>query len=53
VIGPGQRANLAILSEPFGRVHLAGEHVNGSGTIEGAILSGEAAAGSVMASLVS
>jgi monoamine oxidase len=53
VIGPGQRAGLEALSEPFGRVHLAGEHVNGSGTIEGAILSGEAAARSVMSALVS
>jgi hypothetical protein len=48
VIGPGQRAALASLSAPFGRVVLAGEHVNGSGTIDGAILSGEAAARSVL-----
>jgi hypothetical protein len=53
VIGPGQRAMLETLSVPIGRVHLAGEHVNGSGTIDGAIRSGEAAARSVMASLVS
>jgi hypothetical protein len=53
VIGPGQRAMLETLSLPIGRVHLAGEHVNGSGTIDGAIRSGEAAARSVMASLVS
>jgi monoamine oxidase len=53
VIGPGQRARLASLSAPLGRVHLAGEHVNGSGTIDGAIVSGEAAARSVMVSLVS
>jgi monoamine oxidase len=53
VIGPGQRSSLEVLSIPFGRVHLAGEHVNGSGTIEGAILSGEAAARSVMSALVS
>ena len=44
VIGPGQRRLLDVLSQPWGRVFLAGEHVNGSGTIEGAILSGEAAA---------
>jgi monoamine oxidase len=53
VIGPGQRATLTALAAPFGRVHLAGEHVNGSGTIEGAILSGEAAARSVIGALVS
>jgi monoamine oxidase len=44
---------LKTLAAPIGRVHLAGEHVNGSGTIDGAILSGEASARSVMASLVS
>lgn len=44
VIGPGQRPLLDVLSRPWGRVFLAGEHVNGTGTIEGAILSGERAA---------
>ncbi len=44
VIGPGQRAGLDVLSRPVGRVVLAGEHVNGSGTLEGAIRSGDAAA---------
>jgi monoamine oxidase len=53
VIGPGQRASLDVLAVPFGRVHLAGEHVNGSGTIDGAILSGEGAARSVLSALVS
>ena len=41
VIGPGQRGLLEVLARPIGRVFLAGEHVNGSGTIEGAIMSGE------------
>jgi monoamine oxidase len=53
VIGPDQRATLDVLTEPIGRVYLAGEHVNGSGTIDGAILSGEAAARSVIAAMVS
>jgi monoamine oxidase len=53
VIGPNQRATLDVLAEPIGRVYLAGEHVNGSGTIDGAILSGEAAARAVMTGLVS
>jgi monoamine oxidase len=53
VIGPDQRATLNVLTEPIGRVYLAGEHVNGSGTIDGAILSGEAAARSVIAAMVS
>jgi monoamine oxidase len=44
VIGPGRRRLLHGLSRPWGRVVLAGEHVNGSGTIEGAIRSGEEAA---------
>jgi monoamine oxidase len=44
VIGPGQRPLLAVLSRPWGRIFLAGEHIDGSGTIEGAILSGESAA---------
>jgi monoamine oxidase len=53
VIGPNQRESLDFLAEPIGRVYLAGEHVNGSGTIDGAILSGEAAARAVIAGLVS
>jgi monoamine oxidase len=48
VIGPGQRPLVDILSRPWGSVFLAGEHVNGSGTIEGAILSGESAAQRVL-----
>jgi monoamine oxidase len=44
VIGPGQRRLLDVLARPWGRVFLAGEHVNGSGTIAGAIMSGENAA---------
>ncbi len=47
VIGPGQRRALASLAAPIGRLHLAGEHVNGSGTIDGAIRTGEDAARSV------
>ncbi len=43
-LGPGQRSLLPILEQPFGRVVLAGEHINGSGTIDGAIRSGENAA---------
>ena len=52
VIGPGQRRLLDVLSRPWGRIFLAGEHVDGSGTIEGAILSGERAAQSVLYSEV-
>jgi monoamine oxidase len=44
VIGPGHRQRLDVLARPWGRVFLAGEHVNGTGTIEGAIVSGEMAA---------
>lgn len=43
-LGPGQRALLDELQRPWGRVVFAGEHVNGSGTIDGAIRSGEHAA---------
>jgi monoamine oxidase len=50
VIGPGQRRLLEVLARPWGRVFLAGEHVNGSGTIEGAILSGEDAVSRLLAS---
>ena len=51
VIGPGQRDLLEALARPIGRVFLAGEHVNGSGTIEGAIMSGENAAQRVRSAL--
>ncbi len=44
VIGPGRRRTLELLARPWGRLVLAGEHVNGSGTIEGAIRSGHTAA---------
>jgi monoamine oxidase len=53
VIGPGQRAGLDVLAKPWGRMVLAGEHVNGSGTIDGAILSGEEAARAVVTAMVS
>ncbi len=52
VIGPGQRRLLDVLDRPWGRVFLAGEHVDGSGTIEGAILSGERAAERLLGSRV-
>ncbi|MCI0544579.1 MAG: FAD-dependent oxidoreductase [Actinobacteria bacterium] len=44
-IGPGQRAGLAELGRRFGRIVAAGEHVNGTGTMVGAIVSGYDAAG--------
>jgi len=47
-LGPGQRRFLSQLQEPWGRVVFAGEHVNGSGTIDGAIRSGETAALSLL-----
>lgn len=43
-LAPGQRALLPTLEQRWGKTFLAGEHVNGSGTIDGAIRSGEAAA---------
>jgi monoamine oxidase len=52
-IAPGHRRLLNVFVRPWGRLVWAGEHVNGSGTIEGAILSGEAAARSVLAAPVS
>ncbi len=52
VIGPGRRRPLEVLARPWGRVVLAGEHVNGSGTIEGAILSGQTATTQVQNLLV-
>jgi monoamine oxidase len=42
-LGPGQRRLLTELKRPWGRVVFAGEHVNGTGTIDGAIRSGESA----------
>ena len=52
LIGPGQRETLEVLSRPASRVFFAGEHVNGSGTIDGAIRSGDFAADLVSSSLV-
>ena len=52
LIGPGQRETLEVLNQPVGRVVFAGEHVNGSGTIDGAIRSGGFAADLVSSSLV-
>lgn len=43
-LGPGQRGLLASLRQRWGRIVFAGEHVNGSGTIDGAIRSGRDAA---------
>ena len=39
-LGPGQRRYLDVLQGRLGHAVLAGEHVNGSGTIDGAIRSG-------------
>ncbi|MEX1125686.1 MAG: NAD(P)/FAD-dependent oxidoreductase [Acidimicrobiia bacterium] len=44
VIGPGQRALLEVFRQPWGRIVIAGEHSNGSGSIDGAIRSGLEAA---------
>ena len=52
LIGPGQRSMLEAWSKPLGRVFLAGEHVNGTGTIDGAIRSGERAAALAVSALV-
>ena len=52
LIGPRQRPMLEALSKPLGRVILAGEHVNGTGTIDGAIRSGEHAAALAVSALV-
>jgi monoamine oxidase len=52
LIGPGQRMMLDALARPLGRMFLAGEHVNGSGTIDGAIRSGDFAAELATPSLV-
>jgi monoamine oxidase len=50
-IGPGRRRMLGRLQESWGRVALAGEHVNGTGTMAGALASGIAAAESVIDAL--
>ena len=52
LIGPGQRVMLDAFTRPVGRVIFAGEHVNGSGTIDGAIRSGDFAAQLATSSLV-
>jgi monoamine oxidase len=44
VIGPSGRRVLPALQEPWGGVVLAGEHVNGTGTMAGALTSGMEAA---------
>lgn len=44
VLGPGQRGLLDVFRRPWGRIVVAGEHTNGSGSIDGAIRSGQAAA---------
>ncbi|MFZ0626443.1 MAG: NAD(P)/FAD-dependent oxidoreductase [Acidimicrobiia bacterium] len=49
VVGPGVRRRLGALTEPFGSVTLAGEHVNGSGTMAGAVASGRDAAKRIIA----
>lgn len=51
VIGPAQRQKLSVLEEPIGPLVLAGEHVNGSGTMSGAIDSGVTAGQTLMAAL--
>jgi monoamine oxidase len=47
-IGPGQRALLDVFRRPWGRIVIAGEHRNGSGSIDGAIRSGDDAADQVL-----
>jgi monoamine oxidase len=47
-IGPGQGSLVAELQRPWGRVWFAGEHVNATGTIDGAIQSGIDAAERIM-----
>ena len=44
VIGPGQRVLLDVFKRPWGMMVIAGEHSNGSGSIDGAIRSGGQAA---------
>lgn len=48
VIGPGQRCLLDVFRRPWGRIVIAGEHSNGSGSIDGAIRSGHDAAAQVL-----
>jgi monoamine oxidase len=43
-LGPGQRRLLDTFDRPPARIEFAGEHINGSGTIEGAVQSGIRAA---------
>jgi monoamine oxidase len=50
-LGPGQRRLLVNLQEPWGGMVLAGEHVNGTGTMAGALESGIEAAGRLIATL--
>jgi monoamine oxidase len=47
-LGPGRRRVLESLHEPWDRIALAGEHVNGTGTMAGAISSGYAVADSLL-----
>jgi monoamine oxidase len=49
-LGPGQRRLLDNFDLPPSRIEFAGEHVNGSGTIEGAVQSGIRAATRLLAS---
>ena len=48
VLGPGQRSLLDVFLRPWGRMVIAGEHSNGSGSIDGAIRSGQDAAAMVL-----
>jgi monoamine oxidase len=48
VLGPGQRALLDVFQRPWGRMVIAGEHRNGSGSMDGAIRSGNDAADQVL-----
>jgi len=50
-LGPGQRRLLDNFDLPPSRIEFAGEHVNGSGTIEGAVQSGLRAATRLLSSL--
>lgn len=47
-LGPGQRDVLPLLQRPWHRVVFAGEHVNGTGTMDGAIRTGTTAAEAVL-----
>jgi monoamine oxidase len=48
VLGPGQRPLLDVFQRPWGRIAIAGEHRNGSGSMDGAIRSGADAADQVL-----